>query len=415
MEQPPVYIKAINPGYTVDGASNAGEFIELARDPKTDTPISLANLFIGYTNSSGKTIHLLEFPEDSWMVGESILLRLSSSPERELAHLTYLKTLAMKAGPLELVWNGTTIDAVCWNGEEGCLAAFKSSTPTTLVRDDETLEFSHIETYEPIFSEENYYEAPEAEIKKQCESLEFSEILSYYESDQSEQFIEIYNPTAESILLDGCRLQYRNKTYPLTGTIAADGYFLYFPVDFSLTKDPATQNTIELIDADATIADTLTYTSGQKKSTSFAKIGYDASGQPIWKNTYAKTPGEANYYQQYKTCEAGKVINADTGNCVKIATVEEVVKTCDEGYELNEETGRCRKIRTNTGAEYEVIKNEVYTKETSFTALYAIIAIVILGVGYVIFQFRTELGRLFGKVYQQVQRTLRHVLGRHEH
>ena len=69
------------------------------------------------------------------------------------------------------------------------------------------------------------------------------------------------------------------------------------------------------------------------------------------------------------------------------------------GYELNPETNRCRKIKTNTGADYELAEAE-YNQTTSFIALYAIITLIVLGLGYVIFQFRHEIKKFFDKVFR---------------
>ena len=76
---PEIYIKAINPGYSIDGKTNVGEMIEIARK-NSDTPISLAGATVGYTNSSGNYSILFEFPENSWITGETILLSYASSP-----------------------------------------------------------------------------------------------------------------------------------------------------------------------------------------------------------------------------------------------------------------------------------------------------------------------------------------------
>ena len=65
---PSIYIRAINPGYTVDNKSNVGEMIELARRD-SDEPISLADITVSYTNTSGNTQILVEFPEYSLMFG----------------------------------------------------------------------------------------------------------------------------------------------------------------------------------------------------------------------------------------------------------------------------------------------------------------------------------------------------------
>ena len=433
-ELPEIYIKAINPGYTVDGVQNVGEFIELARsDVASDTPIPLAGLNLGYTNSSGNTVILYEFPENFWMTGETILLRLASSPEQELADLNYSKTLAFKAGPLELTRGEEILDSVCWTSKEGCVKEFKSSSPTTLVRNLETLEFVHLTDYSPSYNpdnpnyylEETGYGAEEETPLRQCYNLEFSEILSYYESAQSEQFIEFYNPTSEQIPLDGCQIKYKNKYYALTGVVKPDGYYFFTPTEFALTKNPTTSNTLELIDTDGSTVATLTYPNGQKKSTSYARIGYDATGAEIWQNTYAPTPGEANNYQEFKTCEAGKIINESTGNCVKITEVATKVceegkylnpltgrcksyettteKTCKEGYELNPDTNRCRLIKTNDGAEY-ALEEESGSESSVFVAIYAIIGVAALAVIYVIFEFRHEIKKFFDKVFQSFRR-----------
>ena len=116
--------------------------------------------------------------------------------------------------------------------------------------------------------------------------------------------------------------------------------------------------------------------------------------------TYAPTPGAPNNYQEFKTCEEGKVINTATGNCVKATSVTEKVckegyylniltgrckkvestteKTCKEGYYLNPETNRCRKIQDNTGADYS-LEPENYEESSSFVALYAVLGV--LGAG----------------------------------
>ena len=138
---PNLYIKAINPGYSIDEKNNVGELIEIGKK-NSDEMVSLAGITIGYTNSSGNDSTLFEFPENSFLTGESILLRLASSPDSELAAANYTKTLAFKAG-LSLKKDNEVLDEVCWTGKTGCYKDFKSSNPTFLVRDLETGEFVH--------------------------------------------------------------------------------------------------------------------------------------------------------------------------------------------------------------------------------------------------------------------------------
>jgi len=418
---PELYIRAVNPGYIVEGKNNVGEMIEIVRK-KSDEPILLAGATVGYTNSSGNRTVLFEFPENSWMTGESILLRLASSPMSELANVNYTKTLAFKAG-IDLSVNGEVVDKVCWTGKNDCYEEFKSSNPTTLVRNLKTGDFEHVLEYVPKYEVAAYRveKDEEKEVASQCKGLIFSEILSYYESLQSEQFIELYNTSAEQILLDGCKISYKNKTYDLTGVVRAEEYYKYLPA-FSLTKNPTNAGILEIIDTDGTVVDELSYPNGQRKGTSYALVGYNEAGVEVWRTTYAPTPGEANNYQEFKTCEQGKVINEATGNCVKITSVAEKIcpegqylniltgrcrqnevaseKTCKEGYYLNPETGRCRKIQENNGTDYSVAP-ETFEEKSSFVALYIIIGVILLGLGYLIYEFRQEILKLWRKVFRR--------------
>ena len=416
---PNIRIKAINPGYTVDGQSNTNEFIELEK--LDESPISLADLLIIYTNTSGNNISLYAFPADSSMVGPNLLLRLASSSSSELADATYSTQLALKAGPLQLVYKDQVIDSICWNNEEGCNAAFNSKSPTTLVRNTETGTFEHQTDYIPAFDPLNpslKVEPDETPIVSQCKGLEFSEVLSYYESYQSEQFIEFYNPTSEQILLDGCSIRYKNKSYSLSGITMAEGYFVRYLTDFALTKNPTSENQLELIDTDGTIVDQLIIYNGQKKATSIAHFGYNQEGKEQWLQTYLPTPGEANNYQKYRTCTDNKVINEETGNCVKATIIEDPVKicpagkylnpltgrcksyentttkTCPAGYELNPTTNRCKKIVSNTGADYPLVPN-TYEEQNSFIAIGALIIVITIGIIYIVYQYHHEIANLF--------------------
>lgn len=416
---PDIYIKAVNPGYTVDGTQNVGEMIEIGRK-NSDTPISLAGLTISYTNSSGNEAVLADLSKYVWIAGETFYLRLASSLEP--AQVRYSKTLALSAGPINLMQDDEILDSVCWTGKEGCYKPFSSANPTTLIRDLETGEFRHLSNYET--NEGGVVEfiddgagAEMIEASSVCKGVMFSEILSYYETLQSEQFIELFNNGSENVQLDGCSIKYKNKLYPLSGLVGPEGYFVRYLSDFKLTKNPVSSGILELVEADGTVIDKLVYPNGQRKGTAYAMIGYDNSGLEIWKTTYAPTPGEANNFQEFRTCEEGKVINEATGNCVKITSVSEKicgegqylniltgrckkipedagVKECKEGYVLNEETGRCKKIKNNDGASFALVP-ETYNKSSNFVALYLVLGVVGVGLIYVVYEFRHDIIRVW--------------------
>ena len=421
---PELFIKAVNPGYTVGGVANTGEMIEIGNS--SGKMISLAGATVGYTNSSGNYSVLYEFPENSWITGESILLRLASSPDSGLAAVNYTKTIAMK-GELNLKLGEDVLDFVCFTGKTGCYKEFKSASPTMLVRNEGTGLFEHLLEYEPVYDEGGYFveEAKDEErfggVRGHCRGLEFSELLSYYEASRNEQFIEIHNSNPEQVVLDGCEVRYKNKKYVISGVVGPDEYFVYYPQGFGLTKNPTNSNLLELVDEDGVVVDFVKYPNGQKRGASYAMLGYDAAGEEIWKTTYLVTPGEPNGFQEFKTCESGKVINLATGNCVKATSVSakicpagqylniltgrckkkesSEVKQCKEGYYLNPETGRCKKIKENNGEKFEV-KPEVYEENTSFVALYVVIGVVVVGFMVLVFQFRHEIRKLWHRVFR---------------
>ena len=425
---PEIFIKAINPGYKIDGKNNTGEMIEISRI-SADKPLSLAGFSLGYTNSSGNYSTIFEFQDNSWMNGENIILRLASSPDSDQSAATYTKTLAFSAG-LDLKKYEEVIDEVCWTGKAGCYKEFKSANPTTLVRNLQTGDFEHLATYDPVYDAESYFvdmareEEGYGQITSQCKGVQFSEILTYYETFKTEQFIELYNASSEQVLLDGCQIRYKNKNHTLKGVIAPEGYFVYLPDGFNLTKNPVNSNTLELIDVDGVAVDSLSYPNGQRKGASFAFIGYDYNGEELWRVTYAPTPGAANNYQEFRTCEEGKVFNEATGNCVKVTKVSAKVckegqylniltgrckkyetastKTCKEGYYLNPDTNRCRKIIDNKGADYS-LQPETYEEQSSFVALYAVLGVVGVGVVYLIYEFRHEILHWFSKIKKKIK------------
>ena len=189
----------------------------------------------------------------------------------------------------------------------------------------------------------------------------------------------------------------------------------------SLTKNPTSSNTLEIIDRNGDVVDKLVYSSGQRKGVSLAMIGFNGDGSERWVQTYQITPNAENIYQQFRTCPVGKVINLETGNCVNetnlaptlaacpegkyrnpltgrcksygsLASAE--LKPCAEGYERNPETGRCRKIVKNDGAEY-ALEPETFEEKSEFMAKWAVLAVVALGGIYILFQYKKEVARLF--------------------
>ncbi|MBQ3309082.1 lamin tail domain-containing protein [Candidatus Saccharibacteria bacterium] len=463
---PPIAIQAINPGYTTDAGKNSGELIELIKLTEEDFDLSdISIIYISKPSTAGaegKATTLYQFPKGSRFIGDSILLRYQSAPEAitEAQDLVYDTSLAMTGSLVITYPDGDTLNSVCWLGGANCLPIFsttvKSRSYTTIVRDSESGEYFHKDSYTPVYDplSPGLYLPPESSIpssdtpiasddasktpnesrslEPQCAGIIFSEIYSYYDEDPSEQFIELFNPTDGNIPLLGCQLRYKNKMYPLVSsafTLAPSDYYVYLPnPTFRLTKNPNTENTIELIDIDGQAVASVVYPHGQKKLASFALMGYNPDGTEIWELSFALTPGLPNQYQQFKSCPEGKVINEATGNCVKAATVSSAISDCPagkyrnpatgrckslsssdsselapckEGYERNPETNRCRKVKENSGADYPAVPVTGIEEQSTFIALWAILVAVVLGVAYAIFQFRKEINYFFRKIFSK--------------
>ena len=455
-EQPLLYIQAVNPGYD----NNIGEMIEIKKN--TSEPVSLSGVILRYYNSSGNASDLVDFLDGARLDGENLVLRYKSAIDVDEdnplknANLIYGKTLA-KSAKLELVAkddkNEKVLSSVCWTGKTGCYDTFSKHPNTTLVYDDGR--FSFDDDYIPTFNTSALFtpvvagdddlvdneNSISAEKTPQCLDVKFSEVLSYYIDEAEEQFIELYNSTNNDILLDGCSLRYKKKNYPLSGIIKSNEYYVYRPTGFHLTKNPNTENVIELVDVTNNVVDSLTYKHGQKKGTSYALIKYQ-NGKGLWYTTYKPTPGEKNEYQEFRTCEVGKIINPVTGNCINASssanatTAEcpdgkyrnpltgrcksyETTKTttcpegkyrnpltgrcksyetststttpCKDGYERNPETNRCRKIKNNTGADYSMVPITGIEERSSFIAKWALLALGGGASGFTVFQYRKDI------------------------
>ncbi len=424
-----VLIKSYNPGFS---DPYAGEFFELTKLPTSS--ISLAGLSVIYETSSGSEYTVYEFSDGDEMVGESLLLRLASSDEVKnageimVADVTYTRNMSQSAGRLKLKYVDEVFDSLCWGTKEtDCYATFSSKKPTTLVREineEEIGDFEHRTDYLPLFDAMSpglKHNEPEDEmIEPKCRTLEFSEVFSYFENQSTEQFVELFNRGEEGLDLDGCFVRYKNKNYALTGVVKSHGFTTLYPEEnwgTTITKNPTSSNMLEIIDTDGEVVDNLTYYSGQRRGMSYAMFGYKSDGGEKWEQTYRLTPGEDNTYQQFKTCPVGKVLNLNTGNCVTETTIATALaacpegkyrnpltgrcksyastastelKPCAEGYERNLETNRCRKIVENTGADYSLVP-ETFQEKTEMTAIFAIISVVVAGIGYIAFQYRDEL------------------------
>ena len=414
---------AVNAGYKNEESSQNYDFIELYR-PSDELPHSLAEYQIIYTNSSGNPAGEFTFGPYDYMASDCLVLGFKSSPQYQDVDQKYLYNfsssgLASTAGKLELFYQNELIDEVCW-GKIDCAQQF----PKFATNEADNQSIILLPDVEPHFAEIDPTAIieilPESPPLPSCPGLVITEIFSYYQEDSSEQFVELYNPTAADILLDNCRLTYKKKSFPLVGTLAPGQYYAFQDDDLLLTKSPTKDIVLSIVDANDEIVASATYGKKQKRGTSFAL--FDAG----WRQTYAPTPAALNIFQEYQTCEDGKVINPATGNCVnppkttavtackvgyyrspetgrcrKIAST--TTSACKDGYERNPETGRCKKIITETGQSYAPTPTEPETHQDTqiFIAISAVIATAIGATIYIIIQFRHEFSDFFRRLLKK--------------
>lgn len=447
-------ISAINAGYTEGEAKQNYDFMELYN--VTGEPLLLDGWRVEYVNSVGNVAGTIDFAGGMVLNAEYLVLGFADAPQYAEMDELYAYDfgssagLASTAGALRL-YNGENLaDEVCWGGAV-CVQNFIKFG--TKVEDNMTLKRCIVDGLVEACKDERWFEpakyypeinvealqlAEVEEVLPQCMGLIFSEIYSYFELDYAEQFMEIYNPTDEAIILDGCAIEYKNKSYGLIGEVLPEEYLVFKNPELKLTKNPSSSNEIFLVDTDGSMAAQMVYYYGQKKGTSVAWFGEEG-----WKQTYDVTAGMENVWQEFRSCMVGKVINPQTGNCInfdedeeplpcpvgkfrnpetgrcrsyesidnilqpcddgyyrsaetnrcrKVEAVTTAVKPCADGYERNLETNRCRKIRENNGADYAVSGGTVAVA-SSWVGYGALVAVVAIGVGYVGWQFREEIKR----------------------
>lgn len=175
-----------------------------------------------------------------------------------------------------------------------------------------------------------------------CEGVIITELLPNPSgSDTGNEFIELYNPTAEVISLASCSLQTtaNSKVYTFTnGQLQPEEYKAYYDTVTGLTLPNSAGGTVWLLSPSEELQ-AITYDGGAPDDISWALFD---SG---WLATYQPTPNAANVLLATKPCPAGQVRNEETNRCQTIASLAvAVLAPCQPGQERNLATNRCRSV-----------------------------------------------------------------------
>lgn len=184
-----------------------------------------------------------------------------------------------------------------------------------------------------------------------CSTIELSEVLpNPAGSDTDSEYIELHNNSSQAASLFGCTLRIGSagKTYvfPAESQLAAHEYraFYYAATGLQLTNSGG-----EVWLLGEEVQTSLTYpTSGDDQAWAFI--------EGSWQTTFYPTPHAVNSLgpktdspedviaAALESCPVGKYRNPETNRCKNIEAADSGPTACDPGQERNPETNRCRKI-----------------------------------------------------------------------
>ena len=179
-----------------------------------------------------------------------------------------------------------------------------------------------------------------------CEGVVISELLPNPSgTDNGNEFIELYNPTASAIQLQGCSLQTTSssKVYNFANTSLQPGeYHAFYNTVTGLTLPNAAGGTVWLLSPSIELQ-AISYPGNLDDDVAWAQIN------GAWQSTYQPTPNAPNVLVALKPCDAGEVRNPDTGYCDSVASLTTSVLTvCKAGQEINPATGRCKAVASSS-------------------------------------------------------------------
>lgn len=260
-------------------------------------------------------------------------------------------------------------------------------------------------------------------------------------SDTGHEFIELFNPNDVVVELTSYRLLVglayeKSYEFPAATTIPARAYvsFSNSAIPFTLLN---TTSRVALALNDGTIVSEVPVYVSPKADESWALIGdnwaYTNRPTPNLtnvpmskvevfapKNSSTLKPCADNQYRSLETnrcrlvvpqstkpkpCNSDQERNPDTGRC-RLVAVSATPAPCKEGQARNSETNRCRTVVKMATADYGVLGAETKTNGNWYV-LAAIVGLLLAALGYAVWEWRIELGKLFGKITTYLRRLAR--------
>jgi len=188
-------------------------------------------------------------------------------------------------------------------------------------------------------------------------------------ADAGNEFIELYNPNETPVQLSGYKLHVGPSLgdiydFPVGISIAPHSYRSITNANVSFTLLNSSSKVALKTRDGRTVSETVPY-ADPKEGASWALI--DA----VWQYTYDPTPGWANIFEAnsiddvpvLQSCAANQYRSLETNRCRLIATSN--VTPCKDGQYRSEETNRCRNIAADAKTVTPCDANEVRNEETN--------------------------------------------------
>jgi hypothetical protein len=188
-----------------------------------------------------------------------------------------------------------------------------------------------------------------------CEGIIISELLpNPAGTDTNNEYIELYNPTASAISLQGCSLQTNgnSKVFNFGNVTLQPGeYHAFYDSGTGLNLPNAAGGTVWLLSPNTELQ-AIAYPSNLGDDIAWALI------TGAWKQTYQPTPNAANILVASKPCLEGETRNPDTGYCHGSAVLStSTLSICKPGEERNPATNRCRAVNLSSGSTLATCKS----------------------------------------------------------
>lgn len=257
-------------------------------------------------------------------------------------------------------------------------------------------------------------------------------------SDADHEFIELHNPNDFDVSLAEYRLWVgptfeKSFAFPAGSSIPARSYkaFSNAEIHYTLLN---TSSRVRIMTTNDVLIDEIPSYESPKENFSWAKFG------GVWKYTNAPTPGIANKENvddetpvaendTRKPCAANQFRNPATGRCKLLATTSGATlkpcrvnqyrspethkcrnvaqsstsrKPCKEGQERNPDTNRCRNVKVMPTADYAVLGAQT-TNNGAWYIWAAIGGVLLLAIGYAMWEWRQEIGGLFRRLRKFVR------------